>query len=741
MASAFALSACSPDDEIEASNRNAASSEEANVIYIMLDDTGFSDLGSFGSEIRTPAMDELAENGLRFNNAHASPLCSPSRAALLTGRNPHEVGVGTVTNFDMGPEFPNKRGEINPEAGTIAEVLKENDYSTYATGKWHLAPTDETNPAGPYNNWPLQKGFDQYYGFLEDSSDQYKPELTVDNTHIPSPENEDYHFSEAIVENANQYISNHASIHPDKNFFLYLAFGAQHAPHQVPKEYIDAYDGVYDQGWDAIREARFEKQKRLGIIPENTQLAPRDEGVKPWEELSDEEKKTYVRLQQTYAGFLTHTDEQIGKLIDNLKRLDRYDNTMIVLLSDNGASAGGYDHGSSGRALSYNGMSQTIESIGSRYDHFGSDQAGTDYPKGWGQVSNTPFNFYKNTAYEGGSHIPMLIHYPDLIQDPGAIRNQYVHVHDITPTVLQVLGISPPEEINGIGQMPISGESFMDTFGNPDAEGRKTQHFEVSGQRAIYHDGWKAVALHEKGAPFEEDEWILFNVEEDFSETTDLSGEYPEKLAELKELWHEEAEKYNVYPLTDFFVEGLLSIPDDTVRAKDHFVYYSGMSTLTDSAAPPILDRSYDVNIPIERKTGDDDGVLLAHGGVEAGYTLYIRNNRLFYEYKVGDQINRITSDIEVPVGQSVISYRFEKTGSYEGTGTLYIDDKKVGETQLKGTQPYKIAFEGLDVGKDTAHPVSREYADQGEFEFKGELLHVEYLLGDDAEYPSPSGY
>ncbi|MGM9922101.1 MAG: arylsulfatase [Bhargavaea sp.] len=755
MASSFVLSACSPEEQIEASEQKSATERDANVIYIMLDDTGFADLGSYGSEIQTPVMDELAENGLRYNNVHVPPLCSPSRASLLTGRNAHEVGVGTVTNFDMGPEFPNKRGMIKPEAGTIAEVLQENDYNTYAAGKWHLAPTDETTPAGPYDNWPLQKGFDQYYGFIEDSSDQYRPDLTIDNTQIPSPIDEDYHFSEAIVENANRYITNHTSIHPDDNFFLYLTFGAQHSPHQVPEEYIDMYDGVYDKGWDEIRKERFEKQKELGIIPEDTELAPRDEdplgtipedtrlaprneGVRAWDELTDQEKKNYIRFQQTYAGFLTHTDEQIGKLVENLKRLDQLDNTMIVLLSDNGASSGGNDHGSSSRTLAFNGIGETIEQVEQHYDNFGNDQTGMDYPKGWGQVSNTPFSSYKNSAYEGGSRSPLIIHYPELIKDAGSVRTQYVHVHDITATVLDVLGITPPEELNGVEQMPISGESFMATFDDPEAPGRKTQHFEVSGQRAIYHDGWKAIALHEKGAPFEEDEWALYHVEEDFSELTDLAEEHPDKLEEMKELWNEEAEKYDVFPLTDLFIEGFLSVPEDTVRAKDHFVYYRGMSRLTDSAAAPIINRSYEIKIPIERESGED-GVLLAHGGIEGGYTFYIKDGKLNYEYKLGDQVYQIASEQDVPVGQSVITYQFDKTGSHEGTGTLYIDGKKVGDLHLKETQPYKVTFEGLDVGKDSAYPVSQEYADLGEFEFMGEVPKVEYILGDDEEFITPT--
>ena len=345
--------------ESKAAGKASKESSPTNVVYIVLDDSGFSDLGSYGSEIKTPNMDWLSKNGLRYNNAHVTPLCSPTRASLLTGRNSHEVGVGTVTNFDMGSEFPNKRGAIKPEAGTIAEVLNGNGYNTYAAGKWHLAPTDQTTPAGPYDNWPLQKGFDQYYGFIEDSSDQYRPDLTIDNTQIPSPIDDDYHFSEAIVENANRYITNHTSVHPDKGLFLYLTFGAQHSPHQVPEEYKEMYEGVYDEGWDKIRQDRFERQKEIGIIPEDTKLPPSNPGIKPWDELTKEEQELYANFQETYAGMLTHTDEQVGKLIDNLREKDQLDNTMIVLLSDNGASAGGKTNGSISRTLAFNGIQES----------------------------------------------------------------------------------------------------------------------------------------------------------------------------------------------------------------------------------------------------------------------------------------------------------------------------------------------------------------------------------------------
>lgn len=749
MASALALQAFTADanearkeNHVEKKQNKAGKKEEnskTNVIYIVLDDAGFSDLGSFGSEIKTPNLDWLAENGLRYNNSHVTPLCSPTRASLLTGRNAHEVGIGTVTNFDLGPDFPNKRGMLKPEAGTVAQVLKENHFHTYAVGKWHLAPTADTTPAGPYDNWPLQKGFDQYYGFLEDSSDQYRPDLTIDNTQFPSPTDENYHFSEAIVEQANRYITNQVSVHPDKPFFLYVAFGAQHSPHQVPQEYIDMYKGVYDKGWDKIREERFNRQKELGIIPENAKLAPRNPGVRAWDDLTEQEKKVYARFMETYAGFLTHTDEQVGKLLDNLREKGQLENTMIVFLSDNGASGGGQANGSVNHTVNYNGLPESFADVEQKYEEFGSATAGTEYPNGWAQVSNTPFSMYKNSAYAAGTNTPLIVYHPQLIKDPGAIRTQYVHVSDITPTVYDVLGIKAPKEIDGIKQMALSGQSFKESLTNPKAEGKKTQYYEVSGHRAIYHDGWKAFTHHKRGEDFENDEWFLYHVAEDFSETNNLAEKYPKKLAEMKKLWQKEAEKYGALPLTDLFLEALLSVPDDTIRAKNHYVYYRGMDRLTDSAAAVTVNRSHEIKIPIERSHESDDGVLVAHGGNESGYTIYIKNNKAIYEYRIGSKGYKIESDIDVPVGKSVISFTFEKTGMNKGLGTLFINDKKVGETSIENTLPLKLTFEGLDIGKDSKYPVSPEYENKGEFEFDGKLVKVEYFLGNDEEFFTPS--
>ncbi len=506
-------------------------------------------------------------------------------------------------------------------------------------GKWHLTPGHQVTPDGPYDNWPLAKGFDRFYGYQEDSTDQYRPELFQDNSPAPVPNKANYHLASDLVDHANQYVSDHASVNPDKPFFLYLAFGSQHQPVQVPEKYIDMYKGVYDKGWDKIREDRFNKEKELGIIPKDTKLPNLNPSVKHWDALSDEEKIAFIRFEEVYAGmFKTATpDEQIGRFIDNLRSTGELDNTMIVLLSDNGTSSMGKNTGSINHTLPYNNIPEKFEDIYKNIDNIGTDKAGAEFPTGWAEVSNTPFRFYKATTYEGGIHTPLIVYYPKVIKDKGAIRNQYVDVADITPTVYQELKIKLPNEIKGVKQMPLEGKSFADTFDNSKAQGRETQYFENLGQRAIYHDGWKAVTLHKKGDPYDKDQWELYHVAVDPSETNNLASTYPQKLKELVILWEKEAKKYNVLPMSDVAGEGFLSIPPDSIRTRNSWTFYPGMTHLSEAASPFIINRNYSITVPIDRKSSADEGVLVALGSYESGYTLYIKNNKLFYEYNFGD--------------------------------------------------------------------------------------------------------
>ncbi|SOC41613.1 arylsulfatase [Salinicoccus kekensis] len=705
--------------------------DKTNVMYIILDDAGFSDLGSFGSEIDTENIDAIAENGLKYNNFHTSPVCSPTRASLLTGRNNHAVGMGNVANFDFGEGQPNSRAKIPEEAGFVTEVLGENGYTNFGLGKWHITPTVELSPAGPYDRWPLGRGFHRYYGNLEDSSDQYRPELFRDNSPVPVPDVEDYHYSEDIVENGIQYITDHASLRPDDPFFMYLGFGAQHMPHQVPEEYIEMYEGEYDEGWDVIREERFERQKELGVIPEDAELAPRAEGIAAWDELNEEQQELYARFMETYAGFLTHTDEQIGKLVDHLEDMGELDNTLIMLISDNGASFSGGEQGTMNQAMAYNKVLQDFDHMYENMDEIGGERGGSDYPAGWAQVSNTPFEEFKGTTHAGGIRLPLIVHWPEGIESKGEVRDQFTHVSDLTATVYDVLGIEPPAHMNDTEQMEITGVSFSASFDDPEAfTGKDTQYFEHSGHRTIYHDGWKAVSVHEPGTDFSEDEWKLFDQTSDFSELNDLSDEYPEVLNNLIDIWHVEAEKNGALPLSENFLDGLGNLPADNLRARESFTFYPGMSHLSESASPLTLDRNYEITIPIELDEGDE-GVLLALGNRNSGYTFYIKDGELHYEYNNGAERYTISSVIEA--GANEIRYNFQNTGDNQGTGTLYINDEPAGEADVE-TLPFKIAFEGLDVGRDLLYPVSPAYEDEGDFEFTGEIEHVHYQF-EEPEY------
>ncbi|WP_156290629.1 arylsulfatase [Oceanobacillus salinisoli] len=741
LAATAILGACQPQAEEtdadiipkENAKSQAKVEEKTNVMYIVLDDAGFSDLGSFGSEIDTSHMDELAANGLRYNNFHAAPVCSPARASLLTGRNNHAVGMGNVANFDFGEDNPSRRAEISEEAGFVTEVLGEYGYTNFGLGKWHIAPTVELSPAGPYDRWPLGRGFHRYYGNLEDSSDQFRPELVRDNSTIPLPDVEDYHYSEDIIQNARQCIIDQVSIRPDDPFFMYIGFGAQHMPHQVPKEYIEQYEGVYDKGWEVIREQRFEKQKEIGIIPEDAELSLLEPGIKEWDSLSEEQKKVYARFMETYAGFLTHTDEQIGKLIDTLEETGELDNTLIVLISDNGASFSGGENGATNQSLAYNKITEDFDYIAENFDEIGGEGTSSDYPIGWSQVSNTPFPNFKGTTHAGGLRTPMIVHWPNGMEAKGEVRTQFTHISDITVMVYDVLGVDVPEQLNGVEQMEITGVSFADTFDNPDAvTGKDTQYFEHSGMRTIYHDGWKAIANHEPGTDFEEDEWELYNITDDFSELNNVADENPELIEQLIDLWYEEAEENNVLPLSENFLGGFANLPSDSIRARKSFTYYPEMSHLSESAAPLTLDRNHEITIPIVLDE-EDEGVLLALGNDKSGYTFYLKENKLYYEYHNGKERFTITPGKELDEGEHIITFNFENTGENRGIGTVFINDEPVGETEIQ-TLPLKTAFEGLDIGKDLLYPVSPEYVDEGSFPFTGKIEKVLYEF-EEPEY------
>jgi len=712
-----------------------------NIIYILMDDMGFSDLGCYGSEIETPHINSLTEDGIRFNNFHATPLCSPTRASVLTGRNHHSVGMANITNFDLGPEYPNTRGRVSHRAGMLSEMLKEQGYGTFAVGKWHLAPVHHASPAGPYDYWPLGKGFQRFYGFMEGETDQFHPDLVYDNHFIPTPNKEGYHLSEDLVDHANQFITDHVSVVPEKPFFLYLSFGAQHVPHQAPLEYIEKYKGKYDVGWDIVRENRYKKQKELGIIPESAVLPPHNPGVRHWDELSGDEQKIAARLMEIYAGFLTHTDAQVGRLLEHLERVGKLDDTIIVFISDNGASSTGRKNGSIDYSKIVEGAEDTLEELLEEYDNLYGDRVSCEYPNGWAQVCNTPLRYYKQTSYFGGTRVPLIVKWPaGNLKDKDAIRNQFHYVTDITPTMLDILNIEAPRVVKGVEQMPMHGQSMRYTFENPYAESKRTtQHLEMWGHRGMIHDGWKAVTFHQPGSDFNDDVWELINTREDFTESNNLAEQYPEKLQELIDLWWEEAEKYDVLPLENISWSDITRYNPESVTDRTEFVYYGGMTHIGSAAAPPTVNCSYTMTVFCERKDIKDDGVLVAFGNYDGGYTLYIKENKLHFEYNHFRIIYPLEAQGEVPTGKLKITYEFIKEpNTIGGTGRLYINDQTVAEREFPKTHQSKISRKGLSLGYDSTPTVTLSYPN--EFPFSGFIDRVQFVLEKDKDQETVEG-
>jgi len=733
----------SPDNAVAPGNEiKHYEEEQPNILYIVLDDVGFSSLGSYGSEIETPNMDRLAENGLRYNRFNVTPTSSPTRASLLTSRNSAAVGMAAVSAFDLGPEIPAYQGEITDAAATTAEVLKDEGYNTFMIGKWHLTPHNSDGPMGPFESWPLGKGFERFYGFLPGETDQFNPILVVDNHHMdhnPAEGREDYHLSEDLVDQTIQLIKDQKSLTPKRPFFAYLSFGATHAPHQPPAEYMEKYEGKYDSGWDEIRRRRFEKQKELGIIPADAELAPLNPRVEAWDSLSDDQKRVYARFQEAYAGFLDHTDAQIGRLMEFLTAIDQMDNTIIVLLADNGASQEGGIHGNINILKGFNFVPTTTEEILPRIDEIGSETTSVNYPLGWAQTANTPFPFYKQNTFLGGIRSPLIIHWPDGLADKGEIRGQFHHVEDISVTMYDILGINTPDEYRGAEQLPVDGVSMVYTFDDAEAPSRRpTQFFSMSTNRGILHDGWMASVIHKKGGAFDEDPWMLFNLNEDFSQTENLAEQHPEKLTELRKLWMEKAKEYNVLPvLEQTFELFAFTSPDDRYKNRTIFEYYQGTSHLANGVVAPIAGKKHTITAPLNRESGDEEGILLAQGDHDAGYVFYIMDSKLIYEYNFFGRIFRVVSDTEVPAGESTVQVTVvpkeevkSKADLFPATAALFIDGKQVGEGPIMAL-PFRHSHEGLTIGADKHGKVSTAYKDRGEFPFTGTFEKITVEIDD----------
>lgn len=543
-----ALGACAAHPSGQSLALGAAGADRPDIIMIVLDDVGFSDLGAFGSEIRTPNMDALAAGGLRYNRFDTRAVCTATRAALLTGRNNQTVGLADLpAETPQGPENQTKdRGELPSNAPLVSETLHAAGYATYAVGKWHVAPEYEDGSPGKNGSWPLQRGFDRYYGFPSGWTDQYHPTLLEGNAQIATPQREGYHLSADLVDRT---IADLRSTPENKPAFVYLAFGAAHSPIQAPRAYIDRYAGQYDRGWDVMRAERLTRMKALGVVPQDTHLTAHNNGDRLWADLSDTEKRVYARFMETYAGFIEHTDDQIGRLVADLKARGRFDNTLIVLVSDNGAAGEGGQKGYFEKL--YQPSSMTIDDIAARLDDLGTDKTQSQYQRPWARLGTTPFNRYKVWPYAGGVRTPMILSWP-AGADAGAVRDQYVDVIDLAPTFVDVAGARYETEVKGQPVIPVAGRSLRASLRNPRAPSpREVQYFELRGNRAIRQGDWRAVAMHQIGTDFDNDRWELFNLAADFSESVDLSARYPEKLSELKALWWSEARRYANPPISE----------------------------------------------------------------------------------------------------------------------------------------------------------------------------------------------
>lgn len=716
----------------------SAPANAPNILFIVLDDVGFSDIACYGSEIATPHMDALAAGGLRYNNFHVTAMCSPTRACLLTGRNAHAAGMGIISEWAGG--YPGYRGKLSKAAATIPEVLACHQYGSYATGKWHLLNIDEYGAAGPHDGWPLGRGFNRWFGFHGALADQWNPELFQDNRAILHDKPEGYHLSTDLVDHAIGDMRDHMASAPTRPFFQYLAFGACHWPHHVPRAFIDRYRGQYSAGWDAIRAQRFAKQQALGIVPPGTRLAPRNPGVLPWGQVDADIKIVNERLQETYAGFMEHTDAEIGRLVDFLTETQQLDNTIIVLLSDNGASPEGGATGAINARRNLVFEKETSAQAMARIDEIGGEKAFNHYATGWAQVSNTPLKWYKRGNHGGGVRAPLIVHWPRGIADRGQIRSQYHHVIDIAPTLYELLGISAPAVFKGIEQIPVHGVSMAYTFSQANAATRKdTQIFEMLGDRAIWQQGWKAVVRHSKGQDFAQDRWELYRLDADFSETEDLATQESEQLTRLVSLWSEEARKYHVLPLDDRETERLKDRPKGEPR--ERFELRPSEIRLDRHACPDISDRSFRIDVEYwAHESVITQGAILSYGSWFAGLVLYIAEGQLHYAYRYDEAtIYKVSAALPHESGLVKVALQFERTGKLCGLARLYIAGREYSSIEIPHTWPVNVLTSGISCGREGTAPVSNDCPCPSIF--TGSKLRVVMSLKSDPEASAVRGF
>ena len=696
-----------------------------NVLIILIDDMGFGMPSAFGGPIHMPTVDRLASAGLRYNQFHTTALCSPTRTALLSGRNHHTNNMGAIT--EMATAFPGNTGMRPDSVAPLAEMLRLNGYSTSFYGKNHETPTWEISPSGPTTRWPNRSGFDEFYGFMGGETNQWAPLVYHNLAPVEIPRDPKYHFMNDMTNQAIAWMQFQKALTPDRPFFMYFAPGATHAPHHVPKEWIAKYKGRFDRGWDAMREEVLARQIKLGVVPPGTRLAPKPEAIKDWDKLSADERKLFARQMEVYAAFGEYTDVEIGRLIDALQETGQSDNTLVLyILGDNGTSAEGGMSGLFNEMTFLNGVEESIQDILKRYDELGGPMSFPHMAAGWAIAGDTPFTWAKQVASNfGGTRNGMVVHWPKRIKARGEVRSQFHHVIDVAPTVLEAAGLPEPRSVNGVVQKPIEGVSMAYTFDEPKAESRhRVQYFEMFGNRAIYADGWFAGTIHK--APWEpkarsallDDRWELYDTRSDFSLANDSAAQNPAKLKELQDLFLTEAVKYNVLPIDDRFIERLnpsLAGRPDLMGDRMSLTLHAGMKGMLEEAFINVKNRSVSITADLEIPKEGANGVLIAQGGRFGGWSFHMKGGKLAYTYNyLGLQRTTVFSRQPIPPGKVTVRMEFAYDGGGIGKGgavSLFVNGKKAGEGRLARTQPLAFSSEdGTDVGMDEGTPVIEDY-------------------------------
>jgi len=711
-----------------------------NVLIFLLDDVGFAQVGSFGGLIETPNIDKLADNGLRFNNFHTTALCSPSRASLMAGRNPHSIGLGSHALTAMG--FPGYNAIMPESAKSVANYLGEEGYVNYALGKWDHTPLYEVSQVGPFDRWPSGEGFHHAYTFMAADVHQFVPVMW--NDHTPEEYRTSEHLDKDLADRAINWITGHKSIKKDLPFMMLWASGSMHSPHHAPDSHINKYKGKFDMGWDKAREIILQQQIEKGVVPAGTKLTERIEQIPAWDSLPAQERKLYARQMEVFAAQMEWVDLQIGRVVNELERIGELENTLIFVTADNGASGEGGLAGTFNETYVLNGLQTPLEANLGHLDDWGKANTYPHYHAGWAMAGNTPFKYFKQSEHRGGQQDHLVVHWPDGIKAKGEVRSQYHHISDIAPTIMQAAGITVPDEYHGVKQQPMDGVSMMYAFDDATAPNRKErQYYEMFGNRAIWVDGWKAVSLHANRMPwdvnvvlpFDEDKWELYHVAEDFSESNNLAESNPAKLDELVAIFEEEAWKYNVYPLHDDMIQRIGAQQDRLFGDQKEFIYYApGAVRIAEKSSAPVKNRAHTIETQLDLD-GSEQGVIVAVGGMTGGYSMFIKDNRLYYDYNFLDGVHYILKSPPLPKGKTDMMFSFTRTKPFGGEGELYINGEKVDEIEMPEMHisTYSLA-ETFDVGVDTGTQVSNEYA--GVFKFNGTLDRVIFTISDENVVP-----